>query len=214
MSLRAVLLPGTALLVPGAAGAAEVLATTRAEVLAALRRLVASAPAGIVLVAPGERSRHGLLRASLGEAGIDGRWLGWREPDATPADRSRAVRTGTAGVAASVGLLALAGAGNHQEVEVVELTGRHGREGSPGSATGTDDLALVAEVARRVAKGAALVVVGDLSDDAPPVRLLLDVAARHSWTSSVVATVERLAGDQELTYAVATFEDLPSDLTR
>ncbi|MGN6239314.1 MAG: hypothetical protein ACTHNI_06185, partial [Cellulosimicrobium cellulans] len=125
MTVRAVVLPGTPLLVPGAAGAASVLDDARAAVLAALSRLVDGVrraeddvPASVVVVAPGTPRTRGPARASLAAAGVADAWLdaAW-----AVAARGRAADLPTAGTAASVGLLALAGAGWAGPVDVVEL---------------------------------------------------------------------------------------------
>ena len=80
MTVRAVVLPGTALLVPGAAGAASVLGPVRDAALAALADLVAGPPgeagaSAVVVVAPGAARARGAARASLAAAGVAGRWI-------------------------------------------------------------------------------------------------------------------------------------------
>ncbi|WP_125775264.1 hypothetical protein [Antribacter gilvus] len=75
--LRAVIVPATPLLVPGAAGVAEVLGDVRSAVREALAELVAGGRVPLVL-AHGRATRHGLLRPSLAAAGIGDTWL----PDA------------------------------------------------------------------------------------------------------------------------------------
>lgn len=114
--VRAVALPGTPLLVPGVAGAADVLAETRAQVLDALHELGRNAQRVVVLDCAARRSgeRRGEMRPGLEAAGVDPRWWGW-------APRVSAAGLPAAGVPASVALLALDAAGWEGPVEVVEL---------------------------------------------------------------------------------------------
>lgn len=114
--VRAVALPGTPLLVPGVAGAAGVLAESRAQALDALRELVQGARRVVVLDCGARRAgdRRGEMRPGLEAAGVDPRWWGW-------APRASAAALPVAGVPASVALLALAAAGWEGPVEVVEL---------------------------------------------------------------------------------------------
>ncbi|WP_336706121.1 hypothetical protein [Oerskovia sp. USHLN155] len=116
MIVRAVALPGTPLLVPGVAGAAEVLAESRAQVLVALRELVRDARRVVVLDCEARREgeRRGEMRPGLEAAGVAPRWWGW-------APRASAPGLPAAGVPASVALLALDAAGWEGPVEVVEL---------------------------------------------------------------------------------------------
>jgi len=158
VTVRAVVLPGTPLLVPGAAGAAPVLDETRAAALAALSRLVdgvrpvrADGTAPVVVVAPGTAPTRGPARASLAPAGVAD---GWLEPTWAVATRPAGPDVSVAGTAASVGLLALAGAGWTGPVEVVELD-----DADPPAAH-----ALGASLA---GQGARLVVVHDPRATAP-----------------------------------------------
>ncbi|MFE9235361.1 hypothetical protein [Cellulosimicrobium funkei] len=182
MTVRAVVLPGTALLVPGAAGAVSVLRPVRDAALAALADLVADPPgeagaSAVVVVAPGAARARGAARASLAAAGVADRWI-----DPAWAAATRPLDRPVAGTAASVALLALAGAGWTGPVDVVELGGAATRtaagaitetslETSTGTSTGTSTEAgaatetvldaareLGAELAR---EGARLVVVHD-----------------------------------------------------
>ncbi|MGX1574435.1 hypothetical protein [Cellulosimicrobium funkei] len=136
MTVRAVVLPGTALLVPGAAGAASVLGPVRDAALAALADLVAdrlgvaAAPA-VVVVAPGVEGTRGPARASLAAAGVADRWI-----DPAWAAATRPLDRPVAGTAASVALLALAGAGWTGPVDVVELGGAATRSAA-GTSTET-----------------------------------------------------------------------------
>ncbi|QJW37054.1 hypothetical protein [Cellulosimicrobium protaetiae] len=125
MTVRAVVLPGTPLLVPGAAGNAQVLVGSREAALTALRRLVdglvsqrASSATTVAVVAPGASSRRGPARASLAAVGVADAWLdaGW-----AATARAATAEAPVAGTAASIGLLALAGAGWEGDVDVVEL---------------------------------------------------------------------------------------------
>lgn len=135
MTVRAVVLPGTVLLVPGAAGAASVLGPVRDAALAALADLVAdrlgvaAAPA-VVVVAPGVEGTRGPARASLAAAGVADRWI-----DPAWAAATRPLDRPVAGTAASVALLALAGAGWTGPVDVVELGGAATR---PAAGTSTE----------------------------------------------------------------------------
>ncbi|ROS77179.1 hypothetical protein [Cellulomonas sp. PhB143] len=123
MTVRLVEIPGTALLVPGAAGRADVLPEARRAVLDALA--LALAPAGssengtdrVVVVAPGPRPRRGALRPDLAQAGLEPSRLGWAVPPSGADDGAG----DPAGVAASVALLALAAAGWRGPVDVVEV---------------------------------------------------------------------------------------------
>ncbi|GAA2728491.1 hypothetical protein [Cellulomonas aerilata] len=89
---NATLVPDTALLVPGAAGAAEVLPEVRAAAVAAVEALLAASPARVVVVAPGraDRMMPGPFAPTLAAAGIDDARLGWPltagdvHPDVTP----------------------------------------------------------------------------------------------------------------------------------
>ncbi|MGW9418712.1 MULTISPECIES: hypothetical protein [Cellulosimicrobium] len=136
MTVRAVVLPGTVLLVPGAAGAASVLGPVRDAALAALADLVAdrlgvaAAPA-VVVVAPGVEGTRGPARASLAAAGVADRWI-----DPAWAAATRPLDRPVAGTAASVALLALAGAGWTGPVDVVELGGAATRSAA-GTSTET-----------------------------------------------------------------------------
>ncbi|WP_354506393.1 hypothetical protein [Oerskovia enterophila] len=149
MIVRAVALPGTPLLVPGVAGSAVVLADTREHVLGALRDLAAHVDRVVVVaLAPrGAPGRRGELRPALEAVGVEPRWWGWVPPlgsEELPA----------AGLAGSVGLLALAGAGWDGPVEVVELD-----PARPAREAGSLVRALVQE------PGAGLVVVTSTAPD-------------------------------------------------
>lgn len=109
------MLPATPLLVPGGAGAAQVLAATRGVVRTALAELRAALPDGVapVVLAHGRRTRTGPLRPSLAAAGIPdravpavARWAAG--PARSPGEPGT---VGVAGTPASVALLCLAEAG-------------------------------------------------------------------------------------------------------
>lgn len=203
MTVRAVVLPGTALLVPGAAGAASVLGPVRDAALAALADLVAGPPdeagaSAVVVLAPGAARARGAARASLAAAGVADRWI-----DPAWAAATRPFDRPVAGTAASVALLALAGAGWTGPVDVVELGGAAtrtaagtGTEMSTGTSTEAGaatetalDAAreLGAELAR---EGARLVVVHD--PRAPLPQAVLDgfVAAAGAEAAPVATADE------------------------
>jgi hypothetical protein len=122
MLVRAALVPDTALLVPGAAGSAEVLPELRSAAVHAVAAVVASGARTIVVVAPGPASREltGTVTRSLGAAGIPARLLGWAaEPVTLPG-------AGSAGpsVPSAVALHLLARSGFGGGLRVVEVTGR------------------------------------------------------------------------------------------
>ncbi|WP_278237117.1 hypothetical protein [Isoptericola sp. AK164] len=78
MPARAVVLPATPLLVPGAAGTARPLGDLRAAVadaLAAVRTPHGAVPQRWGVLAPGPRTAAGARRASLAAAGVHDRWL-------------------------------------------------------------------------------------------------------------------------------------------
>lgn len=120
MLVGAALIPDTVLLVPGAAGRADVLAHERGAALEAVVALLAAAPDVVVVVVPPPRTTGSPARslapahASLGPAGVPDAALGW--PAASPGaadgedargDRDPAPET----VAAAVGRRALGAAG-------------------------------------------------------------------------------------------------------
>ncbi len=115
MTVRAVVLPGTPLLVPGAAGGALVLGAAREAAVSALAGLLTGTDE-VVVVARGTAPTRGPARASLAAFGIAD---GWLDPVWGRATGHAGLRT--AGPTASVALLALAGAGRTAPVEVIEL---------------------------------------------------------------------------------------------
>jgi hypothetical protein len=109
MLVAAVLIPDTALLVPGAGGAADAGGALRQAALEATRE-VARHGGRIVVVAPGrsDRTLGTWARASLGAAGVPDELVGWPPPSQV-LDRPAPHGTGpVAGVPASVALFLLA----------------------------------------------------------------------------------------------------------
>lgn len=116
MLTAAALVPPTALLVPGAAGAAEVLPAERAAALDAVSDVVAARPDVVAVVAPGSGPvRVGRMRPSLAAAGIDDARLAWPRRPSAGAGRVLVVDD----VAAAVGLFLLERAGWTGPVELV-----------------------------------------------------------------------------------------------
>ncbi|SDG09240.1 hypothetical protein SAMN04487781_3609 [Cellulosimicrobium cellulans] len=217
MTVRAVVLPGTVLLVPGAAGAASVLGPVREAALAALADLVADPPGGagassVVVVAPGAARARGAARASLAAAGVADRWI-----DPAWAAATRPLDRPVAGTAASVALLALAGAGWTGPVDVVELgdavtrtAAGAGTKAGPETATEAGaaspaalDAAreLGAELAR---EGARLVVVHDPRAPLPQAALDGFVAAAGAEAAPVATCDEPDPAVAVRRYAVRT----------
>ncbi len=109
MLLAAALIPDTALLVPGAGGAADAGAALREAALAATRE-VTRHEGRVVVVAPGRSDRRlgPGARASLGAAGVPDHLVGWRPP-ARVVDPSAPAGTGpVAGIPAAAALFLLA----------------------------------------------------------------------------------------------------------
>lgn len=113
MLIAAVLVPDTALLVPGAAGAAEVLADERSAAEAAAVALLASER--IIVVVPA-RAGHRPGGGGLADAGVDGSFLTWQTPGDGPGS----------GVAATVASSLLTRVGWTGPVEVIEVGGTTG----------------------------------------------------------------------------------------
>jgi hypothetical protein len=191
VTVRAVVLPATPLLVPGAAGAADVLAELRAVVLDELGRALHAAPATgarWAVLADGPSTRRGARRASLAAAGIADRWVP-ALPDAPDGATSAAVPASVALWAA-----AAAGAPGHGPVEVVELA----------DAASQGDVAGAVEALADV----DVVVVAGAGQDGPgagTARALDVLAGREGWVPrAVTVTVDGphlLAG-----YAVTVWE--------
>jgi len=207
---RAVVLPGTSLLVPGAGGGADRLGDVRVAVASALDRLVAAsvAPAAtggegdvpLVVLAPvprGAGGGFGRRRPSLAGAGIADRWVpdvvAWGRTDPAPP---------AAHVPASVALLALRAAlrraGRDGPGDVVVLEVPHAAEVpaeavaalrrapavvvAGGAAPGTPGAAAVPDPAPDPASGCPVLL-------APAVSAVLDAAVapgRWSWRVTTV----------------------------
>ncbi|MFC8921527.1 hypothetical protein [Cellulosimicrobium sp. NPDC057127] len=119
MTLRAVVLPATPLLVPGAAGRAEVLVAVRRAVLDALRALPAhGAPVVVAAGGPGGDLVRGPASASVAAFGVAPAWADPAWSASSPPEEP-GVRAASPG--AAVALLALAAAGRHGSADVVEL---------------------------------------------------------------------------------------------
>lgn len=162
MLVNATLVPDTALLVPGAAGAAEVLADVRTAAVDAVRDLVGDgdAPARLVVVAPGtaDRMRPGPFVPTLAAAGVEDAALGWAaptpHPDVTP--------TVVDGPAAAAALLLLAHAEWAGPVTLVEVAppGEEGWTRAPGRGA---ELAALGQGVTAGVERVGVLVAGSLS---------------------------------------------------
>lgn len=215
MPARAVVLPGTSLLVPGAGGGTDRLGDVRAAVAAALDRLVA-APAGrattsrdgdapLVVLAPvprGASGGFGRRRPSLAGAGVADRWVpdvaAWSGGDPAPAPAAH--------VPASVALVALraalrrAGHDGPPDVVVLEVSGTAEAPAGAVAALRRAPAVVVAGGAAPGTPGAAAVADPDPAPGAdaapggpvllaPAVSALLDAAVapgRWSWRVTAV----------------------------
>ncbi|WP_199423771.1 hypothetical protein [Actinotalea solisilvae] len=153
MLVGAALIPDTVLLVPGAAGRADVLGRERDAALDALATLLATAPDLVVVVVPvtrgpGGSPTRGHEVASLGPAGLPDDGLGWPAVPRAPGDD----RSPSGGVAAAVGRRALVAAGWRGPTAVLVAGGRDPRALAHEGAS-------VADASARV----ALLLVGSLS---------------------------------------------------
>ncbi|MFI2752684.1 hypothetical protein ACGIF2_04525 [Cellulomonas sp. P22] len=178
MLVAAALVPETALLVPGAAGRADVLDDVRAAALEAVRSVVDARPDQLVVVAPGpvDRVLGEHVRASLAPAGIPDGQLGWQPPvPAVPGDFP-------AGIGASVGMLLTGAAGWTGRTLVAEVAEPEGAGPEPlegaGDAADTGGPSARTRAERLQHFGATLAAAADAS-----VRVGLVVAgslsARH-----------------------------------
>ena len=154
MLAAAALVPETALLVPGAAGTADVIPDVRAAALDAVSALTAAGPDRVVVVAssaaPGDVVRTGPLRPTLSAAGIDDDGLGW--PVERAGDRQGDDGRPVGHVGASVALFLLRAVGWSGEVQLLT--------------TGSRVTAELQAVGRRLAGGPeriALLLSGSLS---------------------------------------------------
>ncbi|NCT92051.1 hypothetical protein GXB85_13975 [Cellulomonas sp. APG4] len=143
MLRAAALVPETVLLVPGAAGRADVLEAERAAALEAVGRVVAAGPSRLVVVAPGRRSavHQGALVPTLGGAGLADDSLDWRVAS-DPAGPDGAVVVNE--VAGAVGLLLARRAGWTSEVTVLVVPPDDAAAArSRGATLAQDDVGLV-----------------------------------------------------------------------
>ncbi|NMR19515.1 hypothetical protein [Cellulomonas fimi] len=204
MLRAAVLVPDTALLVPGAAGRAVVLDEIRAAALEEVRDMVATAPDRVVVVAPGAADRvvAGRVVASLAAAGVDDAALGWRATGGSAPERG--ADEPMASTATSVALLLLAAAGWSGPTTVVE------------TAVSVETAASSAQALRD--RGASLV------DGSAPVVLVLagSLSARHgpdapladdprAATADDALLADLRAADPEARRRLA---DVPAELAR
>jgi hypothetical protein len=177
--VRAVTLPATPLLVPGAAGSARPLAATRAAVLDALAQVrgLDGAPGRTWgVLASASRTAWDARRASLADAGVADRWVPSLVRAPGPA----------AGPAASVALWALgavAGADAVHGVRVVELAA------GPGAAPDRDETR-----ALDVLEGLDGLVVAaspqDVAGLTPAGAVLAALADTGGWSPTVVSITE------------------------
>lgn len=140
MLAAAAFVPHTALLVPGAAGAAEVLGPVRSAALAAVGDLTAAVDRVVVVVpqrAGPPLRRRGPMRPSLAAAGIDDADLGWGPHEAGDP---------VTDVATSVALLLLRSGGWAGPVETVAVSADDAlglRDLGAGLADGPDRVGLL-----------------------------------------------------------------------
>ena len=126
MLVVAALVPDTALLVPGAAGDADVLVGLRTAAVEAVTEVVDAQVGTIVVVAPGPVPRElaGTVRPSLGAAGVPDELVWWPVEPVTLPGAGHDVPA----VASAVGLHLLARARRDTGLRVVEVTGRQTAE--------------------------------------------------------------------------------------
>ncbi|WP_166846847.1 hypothetical protein [Isoptericola sp. BMS4] len=197
MTVRAVALPATPLLVRGAAGAEDVLTTTRERAATLLGRLLddAGGARDLLVVAPLPRGATppddagpAPRRPSLAGAGIPDRWL--PDLDGWP-------RAGAAHVPASVALLTLGRA--------LVARGEPGRRGAVGVIELPADAppSVVARAVASVRAAAATVLAWSPGPSTQPVaEIAAALVAEAGWVPETTATVERgdhLPGRYELT---------------
>lgn len=204
MLVAAAFVPHTALLIPGAAGAADVLGPVREAALTAVGVLSSAAPDRVVVVVPRSdgppQHRPGPLRASLAAAGIDDDALGWVP---RPSRSGGAVTTGeaepveTADVATSVALLVLRAGGWAGPVEVVAVPA--------ADPSGLRSLGAGLVAPGRVALLLAATLSARRSSDSP---LAYDVRAA-AVDDAVLADLSDLGP-----HAVARLAAVPADLAR
>lgn len=159
----ALLVPDTALLVPGASGRSRELAAVRDAALAAARRLVAVRPGRVLVVGPAARTRTceaAQLCSSLAPLGIPERHLGWPAPcvlDGCPGHVDPGEAAVQAAPATAVGLRLLAAAGWTGPSTCVEL--------APSPSSGGGQAPVPVPTADRVPlpSAEAVLVLGSLS---------------------------------------------------
>ncbi|WP_123815050.1 hypothetical protein [Myceligenerans xiligouense] len=199
MFTRAVILPATALLVPGAAGVADPLAPVRLAACAALASLAEAGPPLVLAHGSGPARGPEAFRPSLAAAGIADVMLPGDVPAPWAAHRART----PAGTAASVALLCLGMALGEPAADVLalEVPAEPRRPGTDAPRSGTpgvvpDDPAprAGAAVAAHLAAGGTLVVTSGGAPGpaaaaprgpdglAPGVAAVLAAAGADSWT--------------------------------
>lgn len=176
MFVAAALVPDTALLVPGAGGAADAGSALRGAALEAVGQVARDAIAEsgrVVVVAPGHRPRAvtGAVRASLGAAGVPDEALGW-PPAGMGLPR--------VGVPASVAVLLLARYGM-RPAEVQEVVADQSVPDGSGAQLRTLGASLVERVPT------ALVVVGSPSGRHGPHAPLADDPRAPAYDDAVLA---------------------------
>ncbi|MCL3860160.1 hypothetical protein [Actinotalea sp. K2] len=221
MLVAAALIPETALLVPGAAGAAEVLTDERDAALDAVRDLVAHGPDRVVVVAARSRRtsaedvdppdvdpravhppesdlavgepRSDRLRPTLAAAGIDDAMLGWPAPASGPG----AVVVQEVG--AAVALLLLDRVGWDGPVQVATVA--------------AEDAPALRELGARLVEDTSttLLLVGSLSARRGPHAPLPQDDRARAFDASVLADLTDL-GPEAVRRLVAVPTDLARDL--
>ncbi|MCF4122988.1 hypothetical protein L1785_18595 [Antribacter sp. KLBMP9083] len=198
MSVRAVILPATPLLVPGVAGMADVLDDVRDAVREALAEIVMGGRRPLV-VAHGEALRHGRMRPSLAAVGVADTWLripdfrGHREVPQRSEDTSGGggarrspwePHLPVAGVGASVALMCLAEVLGEQAgaVETLELPPAWSDQ--PGISAGGESEARAAAVGHLMAADGLVVAGGGV-----PGGLLTDPGALAPGVAEALAAV-------------------------
>lgn len=207
MLVAAALVPHTALLVPGAAGAADPLDTVRSASLAAIHELTAASPDRVVVVAPqppgSPRLLSGSLRPSLAAAGIDDDALGWDpRSEGAPHDDGPRSDLGNVevnpGVGASVALLLLRAAGWTGPVSAVTVA--------------TEDAAGLRDLGAELVVGAervALVLAATLSARRGPDAPLPTDPRASTVDDAVLADLADLGS-----HSVARLAAVPAELAR
>ncbi|MBE1876413.1 hypothetical protein [Myceligenerans pegani] len=198
MFTRAVILPATALLVPGAAGVADPLAAVRLAACAALASLAENGRPMVLAHGPDDVRGPRLLKPSLAAAGIADRTL----PDDATAPWAGHDSRPRAGTAASVALLCLSMALGDRAADVLVLevpaeprSDGTGVSGAAATGPAPDPERDPADaVAAHLASGGTLVVAsggppgpataapGAADEPAPGVAAVLTAAGADSWT--------------------------------